>query len=187
MTDLPSGDLFTRRVILRLKGMEKVIVRRDAAYGPADGGLSMDIYYPRGQTDAGGWPPVIIVSGYPGMKKARPTTFAYKDIGWTVSICQLIAMSGMAAVAYTNRDPVADLQALVEHLHDDADSLRIDPARIGVMAVSGNVPTALATSSRICQSPSSTMSKGRTPSICSTTAAPRATSCARRCSFCCST
>lgn len=145
MADVPSGDVFTRRVILRLKGMETVIVRRDAAYGPADGGLGMDVYYPRGQPDAGGWPPVIIVSGYPGTREARPATLAYKDIGWTVSMCQLIAMSGMAAVAYTNRDPVADLQALVEHLHDHADSLGIDPARIGVMAVSGNVPTALAT------------------------------------------
>ena len=51
----------------------------------------------------------------------------------------------MVAIAYTNRDPVADLQALFEHIHECAQSLRIDPARIGIIAVSGNVPTALTT------------------------------------------
>jgi acetyl esterase/lipase len=51
----------------------------------------------------------------------------------------------MAAITYTNRDPVADLGALFEHIHGEARSLRIDPARIGVVAVSGNVPTALTT------------------------------------------
>jgi acetyl esterase/lipase len=51
----------------------------------------------------------------------------------------------MVAIAYTNRDPVADLQAVFEHVHEHAASLRIDAARIGVMAVSGNVPTAVTT------------------------------------------
>src|ERR1700694_5087259 len=60
-------------------------------------------------------------------------------------MCQLVALSGMVAIAYTNRDPVADLQALFEHIHECARSLRIDPARIGIIAVSGNVPTSLPT------------------------------------------
>jgi hypothetical protein len=60
-------------------------------------------------------------------------------------MCQLIALSGMAAIAYTNRDPVADLRALFEHIHECADSFGIDTSRIGVIAVSGNVPTALTT------------------------------------------
>ena len=60
-------------------------------------------------------------------------------------MCELIALSGMVAIAYTNREPVADLRALFEHIHDHAGSLRIDPTRVGVMAVSGNVPTALTT------------------------------------------
>jgi hypothetical protein len=75
----------------------------------------------------------------------RPTPLTYKEIGWTVSMAQLIAMSGMAAIAYTNREPVADLRLLLERVHDDAVPLRIDPSRLGVMAVSGNVPTALTT------------------------------------------
>ena len=145
MTQVPPRDLFTRRVCLQLDGMDDVTVRRDVAYGPPDGRLSMDVYYPPDQTDDGRWPAVIIVAGYSGAMEPRPTTLTYKEIGWTVSMCQLIALSGMVAIAYTNRDPVADLQALFEHIHECAQSLRIDPARIGIIAVSGNVPTALTT------------------------------------------
>ena len=155
MTQVPPSDFFTRRVCLQLDGMDDVTVRRDVAYGPPDARLTMDVYYPPDQTDEGPtfakatagrrWPAVIIVAGYPGAMEPRPTTLTYKEIGWTVSMCQLIAVSGMVALAYTNRDPVADLRALFEHIHDGARSLRIDPVRIGVIAVSGNVPTALTT------------------------------------------
>jgi hypothetical protein len=145
MTQVPSSDIFTRRVCLQLDGMDDVTVRRDVAYGPPDGRLGMDVYYPPAHPDDGRWPAVIIVSGYPGTMEPRPTAWTYKEIGWTVSMCQLIALSGMVAIAYTNRDPVADLQALFEHIHEGATSLRLDAARIGVIAVSGNVPTALMT------------------------------------------
>jgi hypothetical protein len=153
MGQVPPNDIFTRRICLQLEGMDAVTVRRDLAYGPADTHRRFDIYYPPGQTDDGStfakatadkrWPAVIIVAGYPGTMEPRPTPLTYKQIGWTVSMCQLIGVSGMVAIAYTNRDPVADLRTLVEHIHQCAESLRIDSARIGVVAVSGNVPTAL--------------------------------------------
>jgi acetyl esterase/lipase len=145
MTHVPPSDIFTRRVCLQLDGMDAMTVRRDVAYGPPDRRVRMDVYYPPDETDDGRWPAVIIVAGYPGTMEPRPTTLTSKEIGWTVSMCQLIALSGMVAIAYTNRDPVADLQALFEHIHECAGLLRIDPARIGVIAVSGNVPTALTT------------------------------------------
>lgn len=145
MTQVPPSDIFTRRVCLQWEGMDAVTVRRDVAYSPPDGRLGMDVYYPPDETDDGRWPTVIIVAGYPGTMEPRPTTLAYKEIGWTVSMCQLIALSGMVAIAYTNRDPVADVQVLFEHIHACDGSLRIDPARVGVIAVSGNVPTALTT------------------------------------------
>ncbi len=145
MAQVPPSDIFTRRVCLQLDGMDAVTVRRDVAYGPTDRHLRFDLYYPPGQTDDGRWPAVIIVAGYPGTMEPRPTPLTYKEIGWTVSMCQLIALSGMVAIAYTNHDPVADLRALFEHIHEGAGSLRIDPARVGVVAVSGNVPTALTT------------------------------------------
>ena len=146
MTQVPPSDLFTRRVCLQLDGMDVITVRRDVAYGPPDRGLRLDLYYPPDERHDGCWPAVIIVAGYPETLEPRVTTLSYKEIGWTVSMCQLIALSGIVAIAYANRDePVADLQALFEHIHERAEPLRIDPARIGVIAASGNVPTALTT------------------------------------------
>lgn len=145
MTQVPTSDIFTRRVCLRLDGMDAVAVRRDIAYGPTDRGLRFDVYYPPDEAADGRWPAVIIVAGYPGTMEPRPTTLAFKDIGWTVSMCQLIAVSGMVAIAYTNHEPVEDLRALFAHIHECAGAWRIDPTRIGLIAVSGNVPTALTT------------------------------------------
>jgi hypothetical protein len=146
MSQAPTGDdVFTRRVCLQLDGMDAVAVHRDVTYSPTDRGLRFDVYYPREETDDRRWPVVVIVAGYPGTTEPRPTEVTYKGIGWTVSMCQLIAVSGMAAIAYTNRDPVPDLQALLEHIHEHARSLRIDSTRVGILAASGNAPTALAT------------------------------------------
>jgi acetyl esterase/lipase len=126
--------------------MDAIAVRREVAFGPTDRNLRLDLYYPPDETDSGRWPAVIIVAGYPGTMEPRVTHLAYKEIGWTVSMCQLIALSGIVALAYANHDdPVADLQALFEHIHEGAETLRIDPARVGVVAASGNVPTALTT------------------------------------------
>ena len=56
---------------------------------------------------------------------------------------QLIAASGMVAIAYTNREPAADLDALLQHVIEHAASLGVDENRMGVWACSGNVPLAL--------------------------------------------
>jgi hypothetical protein len=100
MTQVPPSDIFTRRVCLRLDGMDAVRVRRDIAYGPPDRRLSMDVYYPSGEPDAGRWPAVILVAGYPGKMEPAPAALSYKEMGWTVSMGELIALSGMAAIAH---------------------------------------------------------------------------------------
>jgi acetyl esterase/lipase len=145
MAEAQTNDIFTRRVCLRMDGMEAVPVRRDLDYGPPHPDHRFDIYYPHGASQSGCWPVVIIVAGYPGTLQPRPTPLSFKEMGWTVSMCQLIAASGMAAIAYTNRDPVSDLQALYQHVHAHAEALQIDPRHIGVLATSGSGPTGLAT------------------------------------------
>jgi hypothetical protein len=40
----------------------------------------------------------------------------------------------MVAIAYTNREPVADLEALLQHVRDTAAALGVDGRRIGVWA-----------------------------------------------------
>jgi acetyl esterase/lipase len=143
MNQVPPSDIFTRRVCLRLDGMDAVTVRRDVAFGPPDRALRLDLYYPPAEPRGVHLPAVVIVAGYPGTLRPRPTTLAFKQFGWTVSMCELIAASGMVAIAYTNTDPVGDLHALLDHLAESAEAFSIDPARIGAIASSGNVPTAL--------------------------------------------
>jgi hypothetical protein len=143
MNQVPPADIFTRRVCLRLDAMDAVPVKRDVALGPPDRGLVLDLYYPPSEPSQHPWPAVILVSGYPGTRQPRPTTLAFKEFGWTVSMCQLIAMSGMVAIAYTNHEPAADLQVLLEHVHTSAAVLKIDASRLGVIGSSGNAPTAL--------------------------------------------
>jgi len=59
-------------------------------------------------------------------------------VGWA----RMVAASSIAAIAYTNR-VAADGTALVRHVRANAGSLGLDPARIGIWACSGHVPTAL--------------------------------------------
>jgi hypothetical protein len=97
--------------------MDEVTVKRDIAYGPpGDGRLVMDVYYPPGRTANDPWPAVVVVAGYPGTMEPRRTPLAYKEIGWTISMAQLIAVTGMVAIVYTNREPVADLQVLLDNM-----------------------------------------------------------------------
>ena len=56
---------------------------------------------------------------------------------WSISWAQLIAASGLVAIAYTNREPAADLEALLQHVRDNAAALGIDGDRIGVWACLG--------------------------------------------------
>jgi hypothetical protein len=51
----------------------------------------------------------------------------------------------MVAIGYANREPVADLHRLLDHVHEHARELAIDDSRIGVLAASGNAPAALTT------------------------------------------
>jgi hypothetical protein len=144
MTHVPPSDILTRRVCLQLDGMDAVTVRRDMPFGPVrDEPLLMDLYYPSEPGGGDGWPTVVIVAGCPGSTGPSPTSLTYKEMGWTVSMARLIARSGMAAVAYTTREPAGDLERIIEHLRVHAGRLRLDASRLGVLAVSGNVPTAL--------------------------------------------
>src|SRR5258706_6568105 len=46
-------------------------------------------------------------------------------------------------VTYTNREPVTDVHAVLQHVRQNAASLNVDERRIGVWAGSGHVPNAL--------------------------------------------
>jgi len=140
----PEDHISKKRVVYAIPNMETVTVRRDVEYGATDAGaLTIDLYHPPGSKTASRTPAVVIVAGFPDGGVQRIVGCKFKEMGSTVSWAQLITASGMAAVAYTNREPVRDVHALLEHLRQNGPSLGIDENRIGLWASSGNVPLAL--------------------------------------------
>jgi acetyl esterase/lipase len=49
----------------------------------------------------------------------------------------------MVAILYSNREPVEDVQAILQHIREHAASLGIDDTRLAIWAGSGNVPLAV--------------------------------------------
>lgn len=139
-----ANDLSKMTVVYQIPGMEAVTIRRDVAYQSTEAGtLTMDIYSPPSQAPGTRVPAVIIVAGYPDRGFEAFFGCKFKDMGSSVSWGKLMAASGMAAIAYTNRDPAADLDALLQFTKQNSASLGIDETRMGLWASSGNVPLAL--------------------------------------------
>jgi hypothetical protein len=137
-------EIAKKEIVFRLPGMESVAARRDMEFRAADGGvLAMDLYSPRGAEPGTRLPVVVLVAGYPDPGFEKFLGRRFKEMGSSVSWARLLAASGLAAIAYTNREPAADLEALLRHIRENASSLGVDGKRIGMLAFSGNVPVAL--------------------------------------------
>lgn len=138
------NDMTKKTVIYTLPGMDAVTVRSDVAYRTTPAGaLTIDLYHPADFAPGQRRPAVVFVSGYPDPGFEAVLGCKLKDMGAYVSWARLVAASGLVAVTYTNREPVADLDALLGYLGQHAESLGIDASRIGLWAASGNVPAAL--------------------------------------------
>jgi hypothetical protein len=138
-----------KRVVYEIPGMEHVRVTRGVEYGISDAGpLVMDVYHPRATEGGEIAPVVVLVTGYPDTGIVTPLGCAFKDMEMSISLAQLIASSGMAAIVYTTRDPAVDVFAALAHMRGNADRLRFDAGRIGLWALSGNVPVALSVLTR---------------------------------------
>jgi hypothetical protein len=88
-------------------------------------------------------PAVVFIAGYNDVGYEKMLGRRFKEMAMTVSWCQLVASSGMAAISYTNRDPAQDLDALLDHVRENAMTLAVDEQRIGLSAFSGSVPLAI--------------------------------------------
>jgi len=141
---MPDDHISRKRAVYAIAGMERAAVRKNVVYRTTDAGpLTMDVYAPPGAADGARLPAVVLVAGYNDVGYEKMLGCRFKEMAMTVSWAQLIAASGMIAIAYTNREPAADLDALLEHLRQHATALGIDESRLGVWACSGNVPLAL--------------------------------------------
>ncbi|HLK39286.1 MAG TPA: hypothetical protein VKU41_21145 [Polyangiaceae bacterium] len=128
-----AAEVRRKTAVLEIPGMDAVEVVRDRSYG--EGG-TFDLYAAAQTTPA---PTVLFVYGFPDPRFAH----GLRSMGASTSWGRLLAASGMNAVAYGYREPVADLAALLAHLREHALTLGIDASRLAVWAASGNVPTAL--------------------------------------------
>lgn len=145
MSHEPDLNPIARKaVVYSVPGMDAVTVRRDEEYHVNEAGaLTMDLYYPPDSESTAAMPAVVFVAGYPDPGFQKVVGCRFKEMASSVSWARLTAASGMVAITYTNREPVADLRSLLQYVHRNAESLRIDPDRIGLWASSGNAPLAL--------------------------------------------
>src|SRR5262245_62098185 len=137
-------DIAKKSVVYQLPGSDAVRVRPDVKYRETDSGvLTMDIYYPGESHDGERIPAVVFVLGYSDVGVRKVIGCKAKEMGPSISWARLAAASGIAAITYTNREPIADAHALIGYVRENAAALGIDDNRIGLWASSGNVPMAL--------------------------------------------
>ncbi|OFW17961.1 MAG: hypothetical protein A3H97_06015 [Acidobacteria bacterium RIFCSPLOWO2_02_FULL_65_29] len=142
--DAPQNPIARKQVLCTMPGTDAVIVRRDETYRMTDtGALTMDLYYPPDSRNGPLLPAVVFVLGFSDVGAKKILGCSAKEMGSYVSWARLAAASGLVAITYTNREPEADLHAVLDHVRSNAASLGIDANRIGVWACSGHVPMAL--------------------------------------------
>jgi len=142
--EMAPTELAKMTVVYSIPGVEAVPVQRDVPYRTTESGsLCFDVYYPPGAAADSRLPAVLFIHGY--SDAGVPNVFGriFKEMGHPVSWAQLIAASGVVAILYSNRQPVDDLEAILQHLRDHAAGLGIDASRLGIFATSGHVPLAL--------------------------------------------
>ena len=131
-------EVATRRVLYEIPGMHAITPREFECSGSDGQPLPGRIY--QGERCSGA---VVIVEGYPDAGFVQHVGCRFMDMHWSISMAQLIAASGMAAVTYANRQPAADANAVMDYV--DA---TLGP-RVALWGTSGHGPVAIALLDRV--------------------------------------
>jgi acetyl esterase/lipase len=139
---VPAADAYRNPtpgavLVLQIPGMHRAKVRRNVVYQRSLG-LRMDVYRPR---NARGRLPAVLLGGPPGFDRGTG-----QKIGWA----QLIAASGMSAVAFdirsddrlqSPRKPSRDVGSAIAYVRAHAKRLGIDSRRLCTLGFSiGTAP-----------------------------------------------
>jgi len=132
-------------VAYEVAGMNDVIIKKDIPYlKTSDSTLKMDVYYPPKFDFKSKIPAIVFIYGYTNNGQIKSVGKQLRKWSAYTSWCQVIAASGMAAIAYETVNPENNLTSLMNHINTNADKLNIDANKIGACTCSANSPTALA-------------------------------------------
>src|SRR5712692_6357022 len=131
-------------VVYRVPGMDKVSVKSDLKYTNVnDPNLLMDVYIPPGLARGERRPAVVFIHGGAGAFLKPKDWGIYKSWG------RLVAASGMIGVTFTHRlgypkpllaEAASDVNAAINYIRANADSLNIDKDRLCLAAYSAGGP-----------------------------------------------
>jgi hypothetical protein len=142
--EVPTSKQKEPVVLFELPGMDNVIVKKDIPYSSiADSNLKMDIYYPPNFEYSRIIPAIIIVYGCSNEGQLELLGDQFRNWSVHISLCKLIAASGMAAIIYETVDPKNDLISLTEYIKSNHNKLSIDDTKIGAFTSSSNTPVAI--------------------------------------------
>ena len=129
------GPLNAQGVYYEVPGPDEVVLRSE----PSEAGR-VDIFYPSDRVDEA-LPAVLFVLGY---SDDATSLGPLMDIPHYRDWAKIVTSVGLAAVLYSVREPVGDLDGVAGFLVRRGSELGLDPTRIAIWSASGNVPTALA-------------------------------------------
>jgi len=135
-------EVTLRRVLYEIPGMPSIRVHEHEFAGADGRPLPLTVYEPTNPIDTPA-PVVILLEGYPDPGFVHRIGCRFMDMQWTISMAQLIAASGLAAITHSNHDPKADAIALIDHVTSRGAKLGVDGTRIGIWATSGHAPIAV--------------------------------------------
>jgi len=139
-------EVVNRPIVYAVPGMENVRVMRDIRYTKTDNpNLKMDVFVPPRLSSTSRRPAIILIAGGSG----KDGEYEPKNWGIYQSYGKMLAASGLVTISFTHRlgfpelalaEGAEDLQALVNHLRENAARYHIDNENLALVTFSGGGP-----------------------------------------------
>jgi len=144
---MAENDVYRKRVVYEVSGMDTVEIHRELVYGRASDGadLTLDVYLPPGLAAHERRPGVLFVHGGPVPEALWSRV---NKLGVFLSYGELLAASGMVAVTFNHRFTgmpdiavsQANIGTAIGFVRGKAPDFHLDPDRLAFWAFSGGGP-----------------------------------------------